>query len=180
LLLSRSALAIALTLAFTASADACGRCRSARGVRFLRDVQSTGYTTVTVIPAYQNGPGYQVPVYPQPQAPAKVTPALAPQAGMVGGDDAATFLVLVNDARARIGRPALAWDATLAAFAATNAAIHMPGSSGGAGQCWAGTRSYRQAFSQWMNSPAHYSILMSATYSVGVSTCPSGTTCNAR
>lgn len=175
MLLSRPALALALTLAFTAPADACHRCN--RGVRFLRGVQATRPTTVTVIPAYQPAPGYQVPVYPQMQAPAKVMPA--PQTGMVG-DDAATFLVLVNDARARIGRPALAWDATLAAFAATNAAVHMPGSSGGAGQCWAQTRSYRQAFSQWMASPAHYSILMSATTSVGVSICPSGCTANAR
>jgi uncharacterized protein YkwD len=177
---SRPALAVALTLAFTASADACHRCRSARGVRFLRDVQATTTTTVTVIP----------PVYAAPQAPPKVMPA--PQAVPVQpvyletpkpvamGDDAATFLVLVNDARARIGRPALAWDATLAAFAATNAAVHMPGSSGGAGQCWAGVRSYTQAFHMWRGSSAHWAILMGATTSIGVSPCATGMTANCR
>jgi uncharacterized protein YkwD len=95
-------------------------------------------------------------------------------------DSPAAFMVLLNDARARAGRPALAWDATLAAYAATNAAIHMPGSSGGAGQCWAQTRSYRHAFAMWAASPAHWQILMNARSSVGVALCPTGVTANAR
>jgi hypothetical protein len=78
--------------------------------------------------------------YPVYYRPAVASPA---------EDSPSAFLGLLNAARAQAGRPALAWDATLAAYAASNAAIHMPGSSGGAGQCWAGCRSYRQAFGMW-------------------------------
>lgn len=126
-------------------------------------------------------------VYAQPQpqyvapAPAYVQPT--PQAVTVGraqGDDAGTFLAMLNQARAQAGRPALAFDAALASYAATNAAVHMPGSSGGAAQCWAGCRSYVQAFQMWRASPAHWSILMNATTSVGIAQSPSGVTANAR
>ena len=95
------------------------------------------------------------------------------------GDSAGDFLALLNAERARYGRRPLVWDGTLAAYAARNTGIHAvraPGSS----QCWAGTRSYRHAFSMWMRSPSHRAILLNASYSVGCSTCPSGVTANAR
>lgn len=127
----------------------------------------------------------QVYAYQQAQyvAPAPVYVQPSPQAvplGQVQGDDAGAFLAMLNQARAQAGRPALAWDATLAAYAATNAAVHMPGSSGGAAQCWASSRSFVQAFHQWRASPAHWAILMGATTSVGVAPCATGLTANAR
>ena len=182
--IARLALASLLTLTFVSSAEACHRCN--RGVRFLRGVeirQTVIYrsTVATCAPACPTPAGFPLPA---PQVPAKVVPAQAMSATMTearpAADDAATFLALLNDARARAGKPSLAWDATLAAYAATNNAKHMLGSSGGASQCWAQTRSYREAFYQWAGSPAHWSILMSATSAVGISNCPSGTTCNAR
>lgn len=127
-------------------------------------------------------PQAATPVYPVPQAPSKATPIgvmPVPQSA-IQGDGPSAFLALLNSARAQVGRPALVWDATLAAYAASNAATHMPGSSGGAAQCWAGSRSYVQAFHQWRASPAHRAILMSATTSVGVSACASGVTANCR
>lgn len=96
------------------------------------------------------------------------------------GDGPAAFLSAINTERARYGRPPLAWDATLAAFAARNAGIHQPGTNGGAGQCWAGVSSMATALQQWMASPPHRSILLNATSSVGVALCPSGCTANAR
>lgn len=96
------------------------------------------------------------------------------------GDGPAAFLAALNAERARIGRAPLVWDATLAAFAATNRGIHQPGTNGGAGQCWAGVGSMMGAFHQWMASPPHRAILLGATHAVGVSLCPSGCTANAR
>jgi uncharacterized protein YkwD len=113
-------------------------------------------------------------------ADAQVTYAYPAPVPAYTADSPATFMALVNQARAQIGRPALVWDATLAAYAATNAGIHMPGSSGGASQCWAGVRSYYQAFHMWRNSPAHWNILMGASSSIGVAPCPTGMTANCR
>lgn len=95
-------------------------------------------------------------------------------------DGPAAFLSSLNAWRARYGRGPVGWDANLAAYAATNAGVHQPGSSGGASQCWASTRSYLGALGMWQASPAHARILLGATSAVGVSVCPSGVTCNAR
>lgn len=109
-------------------------------------------------------------------APATYQPA--PQAHAMG--DAGGFLATLNQWRAAHGRGPLAWDAGLAAHAASNAGIHQPGTNGGAGQCWAGVASLDVALRMWFASPAHASILLNASTSVGASLCPSGATCNAR
>lgn len=120
--------------------------------------------------------GLVYPVYRQ-AAPVLASPSSPVPAA---ADSPAAFMALLNQARAASGRPPLAWDANLAAYAATNAGIHQPGSSGGAGQCWAGVRSYREAFRLWAASPPHWAILMGARSSVGVAICPTGITANAR
>jgi uncharacterized protein YkwD len=86
----------------------------------------------------------------------------------------------VNRLRAAYGRPPLAWDATLAAYASRNNGVHAPGSNGGAGQCWAGVSDPIAAVSMWARSPAHLAIILGARQCVGVSPCPTGCTLNAR
>ncbi len=99
----------------------------------------------------------------------------------VGANDAGAFLARLNAWRARHGRHPIGWDATLAAYAASNSwAGHQPGSTGGAAQCWASHRSLVAALDAWIASPAHASILLNASVAVGASPCPSGSTCNAR
>jgi uncharacterized protein YkwD len=119
---------------------------------------------------------YTQPVYVQPYTPLVATPA--PAYGSTA--EQAAFLAELNAVRARHGRGPLAWDPTLAAYAASNAGIHQPGTNGGAGQCWSGLRSPVAALRQWLASPAHLAILLSARSSVGCSVCPSGCTANAR
>lgn len=103
-----------------------------------------------------------------------------PQAWAAPANDAGAFLARLNAWRARHGRHPIGWDATLAAYAASNAGVHAPGSSGGAAQCWASHRSLVAALDAWIASPAHASILLNASVAVGASPCPSGSTCNAR
>lgn len=105
---------------------------------------------------------------------------LACQPVAVTADSPAAFLAQLNAERARWGRPPLAWDATLAAYASANTGVHQPGTSGGAAQCWSGLRSYTGALRQWLASPPHRAILLGATRSIGCALCPSGTTANAR
>lgn len=116
-----------------------------------------------------------VPVYQAAPQPAP----LAPTYQAAGGGYAAA-LAVINGARASAGRGPLAWSATLAAYAASNTGVHAPGSSGGAGQCWAGVADPVAAARMWLGSPAHWAILVNATTEVGISTCPTGVTCNAR
>ena len=111
-------------------------------------------------------------------APAPVT--YQPMSRAYAPSDAGSFLAALNQWRAAHGRGPLAWDAGLASHAATNAGIHQPGSNGGAGQCWAGVANLDVALRMWFASPAHASILLNASTSVGASLCPSGATCNAR
>lgn len=93
---------------------------------------------------------------------------------------ALSALDAVNRLRAAYGRPPLAWDAALASYAARNTGVHAPGSSGGAAQCWAGVSDPIAAVGMWARSPAHLSIILSATTAVGVSPCSTGCTLNAR
>lgn len=132
--------------------------------------QCYGGRCVAVQPryTYQRPPVYQVPTYAV-QAP--VAPA---------SPHSYTALDAVNRLRAAYGRPPLAWDAALAAYASRNNGIHAPGSSGGAGQCWAGVSDPVAAVGMWAHSPAHLSIILNATQCVGVSPCPTGCTLNAR
>lgn len=113
-------------------------------------------------------------VYAQAPAPAVPTPQAAVQG------DCGAALAMVNAERARHGRGPLRWSASLAGYAAANAGVHQPGTSGGAGQCWAGSSDPVQAVSQWLASPPHRAILMQASTECGISRCPSGTTANAR
>lgn len=167
-------LAVALSLLVSvSSADAgCGLLGKLFHGRAAR-ASACSTTTATVRYAYRESGA----IYVSPQAPIGVMPV---PLSTLEPDGPSAFLALLNSARAQVGRPALAWDATLAAYAASNAATHMPGSSGGAAQCWAGSRSYVQAFHQWRSSPAHWAILVNATTSVGVAPCPTGITLNAR
>ena len=111
-------------------------------------------------------------------APAPATYQPTPRAHALS--EAGSFLAALNQWRAAHGRGPLAWDAGLAAYAASNAGIHQPGTSGGAGQCWAGVANLDVALRMWFASPPHASILLNASTSVGASICPSGATCNAR
>lgn len=95
-------------------------------------------------------------------------------------DSPAAFLAALNAWRAQHGRGPVGWDSNLAAWASRNTGIHAPGSSGGAAQCWAGTRGYLAALRMWQTSGPHAAILLSATTAIGVSPCPTGMTCNAR
>jgi uncharacterized protein YkwD len=96
-------------------------------------------------------------------------------------ESAGWFLVTLNGERRRRYLPPVSWDANLAAYAARNTSYHSPASRAPySSQTWAGTRSYQQAYSMWMQSPAHRSILLGARQSIGISPCPSGMTCNAR
>src|SRR4051812_19990599 len=63
----------------------------------------------------------------------------------VAGDESGAFLAALNAWRGQHGRGPVGWDPGLAASAATNNAVHAPGSSGGAAQCWAPTGSLSQA-----------------------------------
>lgn len=119
------------------------------------------------------------PAYTTPYRPAVVAVTTTTTATYLA-DTPAAFLAELNAYRAQYGRPPLAWDPRLAACAARNDAIHAPGSSCGASQCWAGVRSYRQALGMWLRSPAHRAILLHASYSVGCAPCPTGMTANAR
>jgi uncharacterized protein YkwD len=114
-----------------------------------------------------------------PFAPPAVVPS-GPATPTVQAGDYAAALGLINAERARLGRGPLAWSATLASFAATNAGVHQPGSSGGAGQCWAGVFDPVHAARMWLASPPHWSILMGASAECGISRCPTGCTANAR
>lgn len=120
--------------------------------------------------AYTPAPAAEAPAQVQPPAPAQWSP----------GDEAAAFLAALNQWRAWHGRHPLSWDVALAGYAASNAGVHAPGSSGGASQCWAGTSSLMAALEMWKASPAHAAILLNATTSVGASPCPTGATANAR
>lgn len=90
------------------------------------------------------------------------------------------FLASLNAWRAQVGRPPLAWDASLAAAAASNTGVHAPGSSKGVSQVWAPTSDFDQAMAMWLASPRHLQILYGASQAVGASPCPTGITCNAR
>ena len=118
------------------------------------------------------------PIYQYQAAPAPAT--YQPMSRAYAPSDTGSFLAALNQWRAAHGRGPLAWDAGLAAHAASNAGVHQPGSNGGAGQCWAGVASLDVALRMWFASPAHASILLNASTSVGASLCPSGATCNAR
>ncbi len=106
-------------------------------------------------------------------------PAAAVQPAVLA-DGPQAFLASLNAWRATQGRPPVAWDATLAWYASTNSAVHAPGSSGGAFQCWAPTTGYLHALSMWQRSGPHAAILLGARSAVGAWTCPTGLTCNAR
>ena len=123
---------------------------------------------------------YAVPAY-QVQTVAYAVPSTA--------DGPTEFLAALNVARARYGRNPLAWDSTLAAYASRNTSSladpryrgHSPWSMApGASQCQATARTYLGALSQWMDSPPHRAILLSARSTVGCSPCPSGMTANFR
>ena len=121
------------------------------------------------------------PACPSPQATPQAPAAVQSIPGPVGyADGPAAALAAVNAIRSLHGRGPLTWDATLAGFAASNNAMHAPGSSGGGSQAWAGVWSYTQAVQMWAASPPHLAILLGAVGSVGISTCPTGCTLNAR
>jgi uncharacterized protein YkwD len=147
----RTLTAVALALTLTAPAEAGCRWRAARARQACP-------------PLWQA----------QPAAPPLATPQTASQ-----GDYGAA-LAIVNAERARNGRGPLAWSASLAGYAASNGGVHQPGSSGGAGQCWAGVSDPVQAVRMWLNSPPHRAILLGASGECGLSRCPSGMTANAR
>lgn len=108
---------------------------------------------------------------PQPPAPPPVGPSTAP-----------AFLAALNRWRAGSGLHPLAWDDTLARYAATNRGQHDPDSMGDArGQTWASTHDLLEALDLWKGSAKHAAILRdpSATV-VGASPCPSGATANTR
>lgn len=131
-----------------------------------------------------NGRCYTQPVY-RVMVPAQTAPVIqgvsyAPTYAAPTADSPATFLALLNAARAQAGRPPLAWDQNAANLAATNAGIHTRSSMlPYGGQCWYGGSGYTAAFYAWMASPAHRAILMNATRAVGVARCPTGITADA-
>lgn len=105
-------------------------------------------------------------VYASPSSPAEDSPS--------------GFLAALNAYRAARGKHPLAWDSTLASWAAANSRWPHGTMAPGAAQCSARTVSYLDALNQWINSPPHLAILMSATTSVGVSPCAFGMTANAK
>lgn len=115
------------------------------------------------------------PTYAAPRA----SPCVEPTCAVAVGGGPADFMASLNSWRAANGRSPAAWDGNLAAFAATNAGVHQPGSSGGGAQTWAPTADLGSALGMWVRSPPHAAILLNATV-VGASVCPSGTTCNGR
>lgn len=139
--------------------------------------------TYTATPTVLAVPQAPVTVPANPQVPAKVQPApQAPQltpapVGYYGA--AGDALALINAARMARGLQALPFSSTLAAYAASNNAVHAAGSSGGAGQCWAGVTDPVSAARMWLVSPPHLAILMNATTAIGIANCPSGVTANA-
>lgn len=153
----RLLIALAL-LAIPATSDACWRCR--RQCQPARPAVTYQWT------------------YATPQAVSATPQAVTYQATVT--DEAGAFLASLNAWRAAYGRHPLSWDYSLAAYAASNAGVHAPGTSGGASQAWAGTTSLMSALQMWQSSPAHAAILLNATTSVGASMCPSGVTCNSR
>lgn len=159
-IIARASLAFVLACIPTeASAGLFGRCRARRAARYA--ACQTTQTTYT-----------------------QTTQATFTQTTVSSGGPHSTagFLPTLNAWRARHGRGPVGWDQGLAAYAATNnLAGHAPCSvAPGSSQCWAGVGDETQALYMWFNSPSHASILLNATTSVGVSRCPSGTTCNAR
>lgn len=126
--------------------------------------------TLTARPVYATPYGvYATPYIAQP------TPVIAQPAG----NDAGAFLVALNQWRWQNGRPPLAWDPSLAAWAGSNAGVHDGRSSGGVPQVWAGTSSLTAALRLWQTSPAHAAILLTGT-TVGASPSPFGSTANVR
>jgi hypothetical protein len=131
---------------------------------------------------YQPAPAPVRWVYVQPAAAAPA-PAPAPQTiypvqQLTAADEAGAFLAALNQWRAWHGRGPLAWDVTLASWAAAEAGIHTVRPAG-TSQCWSGYRSLLTSLSAWQASPAHAAILLSGT-TIGASPCPSGATANVR
>lgn len=92
--------------------------------------------------------------------------------------DQAQFLAALNAWRASRGCGALAWDATLASWAAANCGVHNQASG-----CWqvsSPLRSLVQSLSLWQNSPIHAGYLLGRHSVVGGSVCASGATVNLR
>jgi uncharacterized protein YkwD len=152
---------------------------------------SATLTVATLCADDARGQGYACPrarvVYYQPvavQAPAQA-PAVYYQAAPTQAQPAqpggyAEALNVINAARMAAGRGPLRWSPTLAGYAATNTGVHAPGSSGGAGQCWAGVSDPVAAARMWLGSSSHLTILMRARFEIGISVCPTGVTGNAR
>lgn len=128
-----------------------------------------GRVAVYQAPRYAPAPVAYVPTTTPPAAPLQAGPA----------DEAGAFLAGLNAWRAAYGRHPVSWDYSLASWAASNAGYHSVVAPGAA-QCWAGTSSLTVALEMWKRSPAHASILLNATVSVGAAPCASGATCNAR
>ena len=123
------------------------------------------------------------PVYTVPAAPAVApapSPVYASPSSPAPEDSPSGFLAALNAYRAARGRPALSWDAGLAGWAAANSRWPHGTMAPGAAQCSAVSSSYLDALNQWINSPPHLAILMSATTCIGVSPCAFGMTANAR
>lgn len=166
-------IAFAVTLLLAASASAEAQCAS--GVCYAPAARYAPAAPAFAWP-YRAAPRA---TYTQAYSPAPPPSYAAPALPAAG--DALAALSVINAERARYGRGPLAWSASLAAYASTNNIQgHAPGSTGGAGQCWAGVGSAVQAAYMWLNSPPHRAILMGAQSECGISSCPTGMTANAR
>ena len=130
-------------------------------------------------PAYSFGVQVSAPVY----QPATVQHQATYQASTSYGGSCSAALTVINAARAAAGRAPLPFDPSLAAWASQNVAnpSHPHNRlAPGAGQCTAFVADPVAAAHQWLNSPSHRAILMNATTSIGIASCPGGVTANAR
>ena len=149
-------------LSLATPSEACWRCRCRQTPSRIAYAARGEAPAVPVVPSYVPTPN--------------VAPAPSWGVSVPSYSDA---LAVLNEARALRGLGPLGWDASLAAWAASNTGVHgVMAPRASQVQAWCGDPV--TAARQWLASPAHLSLILSATTSVGIGQSAGGFTANLR